>query len=255
MGDVVTETLKLLTISQKTINRNVHMAPECREKILQFNRMGKGTLITMGHYGCWEWGNPGYHSAVDVPLQTVYHPLSDPWFDKLLLHMRTRFGTHMVKMKDTFRQIMDTRDTVCNTVFIADQSPSVRGAIWTSFMGRETAFFGGPEKIARKLNVPVLFASVEKIKRNHYAIQIQVISGDPQNTEPGFITGKYAQMLEERIRSKPQYWLWSHRRWKHSPKPHNEIINKDIINKDTTNKDATNNHITNNHITNNDATK
>lgn len=219
MADVIVETLKLLTISQKSINNNVHMHAQCREKILKFNRMGKGVLITMGHYGSWEWGNPGYHSAVDTPLQTVYHPLSDPFFDKLFLHMRTRFGTHMVKMKDTFRQVMNTRHTVRNTVFIADQSPSRRGAIWASFMGRETAFFSGPEKIARKLNMPVLFASVEKIKRNHYAIKIQVISGEPKNTEPGFITSKYAQMLEERIRSNPQYWLWSHRRWKHSPTP------------------------------------
>ena len=39
---------------------------------------------------------------------------------------------------------------------------------------------------------------------------------NPAETKYGEVTQKYMAKVEEIIRRKPEYYLWSHRRWKHS---------------------------------------
>jgi lauroyl/myristoyl acyltransferase len=41
---------------------------------------------------------------------------------------------------------------------IADQNPgSDQGIVWAPFLGRDTAFINGPEKLATKYKLPVVF--------------------------------------------------------------------------------------------------
>jgi hypothetical protein len=42
------------------------------------------------------------------------------------------------------------------------------------------------------------------------------LADHPENFKDFEITEKYFQLLEEQIRDKPEYYLWSHKRWKHA---------------------------------------
>jgi KDO2-lipid IV(A) lauroyltransferase len=55
-------------------------------------------------------------------------------------------------------------------------------------------------------------------KRGHYELEYHLVSDDAINTEDGYITKKFTLMLEQLIKSRPELWLWTHRRWKHKPK-------------------------------------
>ncbi|MFO8055583.1 MAG: lysophospholipid acyltransferase family protein [Bacteroidales bacterium] len=218
--DIMLETLKMLTMSLKEAQKHIRIPPKSVALLKHYNQQGISTIVASGHYGCWEWGNYGYHAMINVEFRGIYHPLSDPYFEKLLYHMRTRYGSVPIKMKDTLRYMLENKERVSNTAFVADQSPSARGAYWTTFLNQQTGFFTGIEKIARKLKMPVLFVSIDKIKRNHYQMNFEVLVESPEDTEPGEITEAFVDKLEKRIREKPEYWLWSHRRWKHQ-KPTN----------------------------------
>ena len=99
---------------------------------------------------------------------------------------------------------------------IADQSPSSpRIAYWVNFLNQDTPVIHGIEKYARLYNLPVVFVAARKIKRGYYAITFSLIVEDPSKTKRGEITEKYMKTLEDLIREKPEYYLWSHRRWKH----------------------------------------
>ena len=223
LTDIMLETLKMLTMNLKDARKHIQVPKESVDLIKKFNDNHISTIFALGHYGCWEWGNFGYHAAIDYEINGIYHPLSDPYFEKLMYHMRTRFGSIPVKMKDTLKYMLQHKDRVANSAFIADQSPSPHGAHWTIFLNQETAFFTGIDKIARKMNRPVLFVSIDKIKRNQYEMNFQVLVENPKETKPGQITEAYVRALEKRIREKPGYWLWSHRRWKHK-RPENEKL-------------------------------
>ena len=223
LTDIMLETLKMLTMNLKDARKHVKVPEESVQLIKKFNENQISTVIAMGHYGCWEWGNFGYHAALDYELRGIYHPLSNPYFEKLMYHMRTRFGSVPIKMQDTLKYMLQNQERTANTAFIADQSPSRHGAHWTIFLNQESAFFTGTEKIARKMNMPVLFLSIDKIKRNHYEMNFETLIENPKETKPGEITEAYVKRLEERIREEPEYWLWSHRRWKHQ-RPDNEKL-------------------------------
>jgi KDO2-lipid IV(A) lauroyltransferase len=48
---------------------------------------------------------------------------------------------------------------------IGDQTPTKNEIdYWTIFLNQETAVFSGAEKLAKKLNCPVVFVHIDKIK-------------------------------------------------------------------------------------------
>ena len=73
----------------------------------------------------------------------------------------------------------------------------------------------GAEKIARKMNYPVLFCNMSKVSNGYYCIEFEILEDDPQNSKDGDITNKFIKRLEEKIIEEPNSYLWSHNRWKH----------------------------------------
>jgi KDO2-lipid IV(A) lauroyltransferase len=111
--------------------------------------------------------------------------------------------------------MMKNRKEVTATAFIADQSPFPENAYWTHFLHQDTPFFTGTERISAKLNFPVVYLFIRKIKRGVYEIDAEMLFENPTSTMSGEITAAYAQRLEKDILTQPETWLWSHNRWKH----------------------------------------
>lgn len=102
------------------------------------------------------------------------------------------------------------------TALIADQAPKpIHTAAWIKFLNQNTPVFTGPEKIARKMDFPVVYMHVKRIKRGYYEVHPKLICEFPGETSDLEITSTFNLMLEQGIRSQPEAWLWSHRRWKH----------------------------------------
>ena len=129
--------------------------------------------------------------------------------------MRTRFGTGLIAMKDTFRDMVAHKSELDATAFIADQTPAPNSAYWTTFLNQDTPVFQGTEKIARKMNYPVVYVCVQRVKRGYYEISARTLFEEPSRTTDGEITAAHTMALEADICAQPEYWLWSHRRWKH----------------------------------------
>jgi lauroyl/myristoyl acyltransferase len=82
--------------------------------------------------------------------------------------MRTRFGTKLIEMKNTFRGMLSGKNEINATAFIADQTPQPDNAHWITFLNQETPVFPGTEVIARKFNYPVIYTSVKRLRRGYY---------------------------------------------------------------------------------------
>ncbi len=169
----------------------------------------------MGHWGNWEWAGNSFSLLCKHQLYVIYHPLSNTYFDGLIYRMRTRFGTKLIPMKDTYREMASKRNELNATAFIADQTPSPEGAFWTTFLNQDTPVFKGTEKIAQRMNYPVLYGRVKRLKRGYYEISAQVLFENAAKAEPDMISKSHTKALENDIIAQPEIWLWSHRRWKH----------------------------------------
>jgi KDO2-lipid IV(A) lauroyltransferase len=210
----------LILESLKKININKTEALErCRfihvDLLERFYNENKSVVLLMGHYGNWEWAGSSFSLSNKQPLYVVYKPLSNPYFEKLMCKTRTMFGTRLIKMNNTLKDIIALKNECAAFAFIADQTPAPEHAYWTQFLNQDTPLFLGAEKIARKMNYPVLFVNIVRVKRGYYEIHTEVLSENPKETAENEITEAYVRRLEQEIVKMPETWLWSHRRWKY----------------------------------------
>ena len=214
--DLFLETFKTLTISRAQMLRHCAMHPDA---LALFNRLAaekQSAILVMGHQGNWEWAGNTFSILCQQPLYVIYHEIANPYFNKLMYGMRTRFGTRLIEMNDTFRVMVSKRKEVNATAFVADQTPNQpQLAYWTRFLNQDTPVFWGTEKIARKLGQSVVYVQVKKLKRGYYEVCAEMLESSPANTADGVISEQHTRRLEEDIIRQPETWLWSHKRWKH----------------------------------------
>ena len=218
LSDYMLEDLKLLHMSaedhfQRMIYKNTEQYLELTEKY-------GGIIVMIPHYANYEWliGMGSVMKPGDVPVQ-VYKPLKDKYLNELFKQIRSRFGGYNIPKHSTAREIIKLKREGKNMVvgLITDQWPS-GDRYWTTFMGQETAFLNGAERIAKIMNFPVFYCELTKTRRGYCESEFKLMTEAPKETVEGEITDMFAHELEQTIRREPAYWLWSHKRWKFTKK-------------------------------------
>jgi Kdo2-lipid IVA lauroyltransferase/acyltransferase len=212
--DVIFETLKMFHLSSRELKRRVVLNnPEVMD---DYYRQNKHVLLVMGHYNNWEWGI-GIGLQMKYFSAAIYKPLHNVLFDKLMNRLRTQYGSEMVPMHQTARFLVDNirkKNLTCIS-FISDQSPlKSETQYWADFFNQKTAVYLGIEKLAIKTRQPVFFMHINKVRRGYYSVDLTKICDDASLLAPYQLTDMHTKMLEDRIREKPEFWLWTHRRWK-----------------------------------------
>lgn len=227
--DVVFETIKLLTISPGALRKRVrHLNPEV---IPAMTAHGGGGIAIFGHYANWEWLGSGMGLQLPFATVGVYKPLSNPVFDRLVRHIRTRLGNDMISMQETYRESLKRLVAPCYIAFLGDQTPARHsGMFFTEFLGRPAPVHLGIANIALKLNCGLWYFDMRRERRGRYTVTLRPLDLTPflpASKENVFaLTDLHVQMLESIIRNQPELWLWSHRRWKHAPKAGDIVWNR-----------------------------
>ncbi|RYD56824.1 MAG: lipid A biosynthesis acyltransferase [Sphingobacteriales bacterium] len=206
------ETVKLLSISDKELNRRM---TGNWEVFARLNSAEKNTYALLGHTFNWEWANVVCQLNAQQQFAGVYLPATDKAFDRLLQKIRTRSGAWLISMhaKKGMARLQQVRYIMG---LIADQNPSnLNNVYWTDFMNREAPFFKGTELLASRNKAAVVFAGIHRVKRGYYDVKLEHITDDasllPQNT----ILQQYVTFMERQVRNQPENWMWTHNRWKY----------------------------------------
>ena len=196
--DLIVESLKTITWNEQQVQSRVTMHGV--EMLNELYDRGKSIVIVMGHLGNWEWAGPGFSLNCKHQLYVVYFPLTNPYFEKIFSRARTKFSTKIVPKSNTLRSMVANRKIISATALIADQAPNpIHSALWIEFLNQETAVFAGPEKIAKKLDYPVVYMQVERVKRGYYEVHPTVLAEYPKETSDTEITQKFNKILEAGI--------------------------------------------------------
>lgn len=217
-SDVFIELLWSISATKKRDLSNVEV--ENPTEIKAFHDQGKSVLIVLGHQANWERlanldASPSGYSSSDFRI--VYKKMRNKSVDLLINWIR---GHHklgkMVESNEIARYMFNHRDEQLGYILIADQSPLPGAKFVTNFLNQPTLMLNGPEQLAKKLNLPVVFVNNRRVGRGKYRVKLTIITDDPSKMEDGKITEKFASLLEAGIRANPSDWLWSHKRWKRS---------------------------------------
>lgn len=217
LADLVVESVKLFTISEKEVMRRMH-CPNF-SLIEGYFSEGKSVIGALGHYGNWELAGHCLSLLTKTHRRIiVYKPLTNITFNGAVKKMRERFGATLVAMQNTMRALIGFKKENTITVLVSDQTPVPNESTYfIQFLNQPTPVFLGVEKLSKLLNNVVVFCDIRRIKRGYYNVTFVPLFEDTKNTAEYEITRGHVSYLEEVIKNEPAYWLWSHRRWKFKP--------------------------------------
>jgi KDO2-lipid IV(A) lauroyltransferase len=222
LSDIIIETFKSTHMTRT--NQKKRFTYSNLEIIDKLREEKRDIIAIMGHYNNWEWPTllPYYLKYKTI---IIYKPLQNKYFNRFINNHRSEHGIVLTPTSQVIREIINYRKKDINTlsVFISDQIPS-KGDIkyWTTFLNQDTAVFTGAGKIASKYDMAVVFFHVQKVKRGYYNLNIELLFDHTEGLSEEVITEKHVRRLEEIIKEKPEYWIWSHRRWKHKKPVEND---------------------------------
>ena len=186
--DYLVENIKLMNMKpeemkQRLVFKNTEAVDQCVKE-------GQSCAIYLGHLCNWEWiTSLPFWVAPEAQCGQLYHPLENKDFDRLLLHIRQRFGSVCIPMNDSLHH-------------------------WCPFLHHDTAVLSGTERIATKLDQAVFYLDVHRVKRGYYEAEFKLITREPRKMEEFQLTDIYFNELEKSIRRQPECYLWTHDRWK-----------------------------------------
>lgn len=235
--DLIVESVKYMTIRRENMKRR--MVLKGTEVIAELVEKGQSCVIYAGHYCNWEWITPlPLWLTPKAKMGLIYHPVENPAFDRLFLHMRGRFGTVCIAMQDTLRTLIEYNRKQQPMVvgFVSDQKPHwVNIHHWVDFLHHDTPVVTGTERIVKKLNYAAVYLDVRRIRRGYYEGEFRLLTSTPKEMPDYALTDAYFACLEQTIQRDPAFWLWSHDRWARTREEFNErfeVINGKVVAKE-----------------------
>lgn len=214
MCDMFLEMIKTMNISETEIKKRFVFTNI--DDYLALEKKGKSIVMMAAHYASYEWViSMNYYITFDG--YAIYKKIANPYFDKLVHKIRSRFKAHLIPTKKTGDLILKNEAAQKRGVygFAGDQSPkSSKIYHWGDFMGIKSPIITGGEMLAKKFNMNMIYLNVEKVKRGHYQATFIPLSENVRAVPDYELSDRYMKMLEAQIRKAPEFYLWTHKRWK-----------------------------------------
>ncbi|MDA7797703.1 lysophospholipid acyltransferase family protein [Flavobacteriaceae bacterium] len=214
--DLFLEIIKSMGMSKKEMLKRFKVRNI--EVLTQFEKENRSAFLMCGHYASWEWMmSLGYH--MNHLGYGIYRPIKNPYFDRLIKKIRSRHDAYMIPQKTAAEIIREKELKNERGVygFASDQSPRPTSkSYWRTFLGIDVPVFTGAERLARELNIPVVFGKIKRVKRGYYELEFKLISDQSKDTAVNQITDVYTEWLEEQIKEDPSQYFWTHKRFKHA---------------------------------------
>lgn len=210
-------TFEILRINDSTPRRLLDQI-ECPNSHFfdEVDREGKGALLLSGHIGNWEL-LAGWIRARGFPLDVVVKPMRNPLSDAFYNDRRRALDLGIIHTQVATRSIVEAVRNKHFVAILADQYAGEEG-VDVEFFGRKVSTPRGPAVLTLKFGCPIIFGTMARIERGRF----RLILDEPMRYQPSDdpeadirrITQDYTARLEAHIRSRPDQWLWTHRRWR-----------------------------------------
>ena len=211
--DVLMEMIKSISMPKEEFVERVQF--ENLELLEQELSRGQPVLLTLAHHGNIEWLLLSLSCQLSYPSEAIYRPLANKKIEQLTTRVYTRFGGTLIDDRSVVKEIMSRKQVPRVVAIVSDQSPNIDDhCVWVEFLNQETAFYLAPDTIARFVNYPVFFVSMQRISRGRYSARLKSIAQPPYTGRETKVVSAYIENVEAQIRQCPEDWLWAHKRWK-----------------------------------------
>ena len=213
--DMLVESIRSISISEAEIRERYKFTNI--EEVNKIEEANKSIILMCAHYASWEWIFI-IQKYVTTDGYAIYKKIENKYFDQLIRKIRAKYNTNLITNKETFTSMRAHKRLGKKGIygFLSDQSPKLKSAYhWKEFMNIKVPVHTGAEKLAKELDLAIVFFKTKKIKRGYYETTFKTVTLNPNEIQDYQITDLFINYLEDMIYEEPAYYLWTHKRWKH----------------------------------------
>lgn len=179
-----------------------------------------GTVLLTGHCGDWEWLNLAL-GAAGVPMTAAAREIFDPRVDRLVQQLRGRFGAESaLRGQRAGHRMVSALNGGRVVGILIDQDIDAPGA-FVEFFGRPAWTPTGAAVIAARCGRPIVPGFSARLEDGTMLLAFDApLATDRDAASPegaARLTARLTARIEAQIRSRPEQWVWSHRRWRRQP--------------------------------------
>ena len=186
------------------------------ENLINALKANRGILIVTAHIGNWEVAQH-YMNNFEKPFSVVATRMKQAWANRLLNHLRSRFGNTVIDKKGGLQNIMQALRRGEIVALLIDQSRRKQG-IEVTFFGREATATPAAALLAMRCKVTVLpgFCVRDPDGRltAHIRPPLEMIRTGDFRRDLQTNTQIMMNAVEEMVREYPDQWFWTLKPWK-----------------------------------------
>jgi len=180
---------------------------------------GHGVLLVISHFGSWEY-LAFLPNLRDYPFSVIARSTKNPFITKWMQSMRAATKLVNIDKKNAAKPVLQELKNNRGVAILIDQWAGNDGE-WVNFFGTKTSTTTIPARLAKRTKAALVPAYCVRTGDGRYRIEIHPEVSFAADEENGVVimTQTLNDLLEKRIREKPQQWTWTHRRWKEDLRP------------------------------------
>lgn len=187
------------------------------ENYINAKEKGRGVLYLTAHCGNWEL-MALTQALMGYPLSIVARPIDNPYLNRKVEQIRTRYGNKIIEKRRAMRGILRCLDEKGTIGVLLDQNVTKKEGVFVDFFGESACTNKGMALIASKIGAPVLPAFIHYLGGGRHRIivgeEIEIERSGDAEKDVISNTSRFTKIIEDHIRKYPEEWLWLHRRWK-----------------------------------------
>jgi Kdo2-lipid IVA lauroyltransferase/acyltransferase len=195
---------------------------EGAERFEEARRRGKGVILVTAHFGNWEL-HAIAHGYRFGKIHLVAREQDNTYLNRWLEEIRGISGNQTVyknRALAQMRKLMRDGETVA---IVTDQNVHLQDAVFVDFFGRQAATTPVAGWFALKTGAALVPAFSYPMASGRYravyenALDLDRYRNLDKVAALAAVTQELASIQERHIRSRPECWLWMHRRWRTRP--------------------------------------
>ena len=177
--------------------------------------LGRGCIVVTGHYGSWElalWPL-GRHLG---KIHAIARPMTNPAVNREVEQLRLRVGYELLPVKSVGIRMYKTLRRGGNVALVFDQRVKPRNGVLVPFLDRPAWLTPLVASLSIRTGAPVVPVFCVPQGKDRYRFNLLppiVPEGQGPQAELAMMR-RCLEPLEQRIRQKPELWLWMHRLWR-----------------------------------------
>ena len=221
MGLCLVEYLRLPLLSpQRTQAWFEHQGIEHLQQALQ---NGKGAIVVTAHFGNFDL-MAAAAALQGIPVHIVTRQQKAAGINRWWMKVRSEKGIGLLHAKESAWKIGKLLKSNQTVALVIDQHMPPKRGIVVDFFNKPASTTHAPALLAQLTQAPIIPVTIHRLPDNRHRIVYETpISVNPHEpTEPRATTvirttERLNTWLEDKIRAKPDHWMWIHRRWKITP--------------------------------------